>query len=136
MHSIKLLVRSLLVTLILLLSVQYSYADHLKGGWIKYIYMGESGGNVSYKISFYQYSDCSEPEKVDNAIYLSIYDGGTLKEYTVDFVSMTSLVTEKKSDFGPCFQNPPLICYLVAEYTTTIVVPKSAAGYILTVQRC
>src|SRR5678810_244566 len=134
MHSIKLLVRLLLVMLVFIVSVQYTYADHLKGGWIKYTYLGESSGNVSYKISFYQYSDCSEPEKVDNAIYLAIYDAGSLKEYTVDFVSMTNLVREQKSDFGPCFQNPPSICYLVAEYTTTLVIPKNTEGYILTVQ--
>src|SRR5215831_2105937 len=120
MHSIKLLVRSLLIVLVFIFSAQDTYADHLKGGWIKYSYMGESAGNVTYKISFYQYSDCSEPEKVDNAIYLAIYDAGTLKEYTVDFVGMTSLMKEQKSDFGPCFQNPPTICYLVAEYTTSI----------------
>jgi len=136
MRSIKLLVRSLLFALVFILSAQYTYADHLKGGWIKYTYLGESSGNVSYKVSFYQYSDCSEPEKVDNAIYLAIYDAGTLKEITVDFVGMTNLVKEQKSDFGPCFQNPPTICYLVAEYTTTIAIPKNSGGYILSVQRC
>src|SRR6478672_6211154 len=122
----KSLARSLvLFVLVFILSAQYSYADHLKGGWIKYAYLGESGGNLSYKVSFYQYSDCSEPEKVDNAIYLAIYDAGTLNELSTDFVSMTNLVTEQKKDFGPCFQNAPIICYLVAEYSTTISLPKN-----------
>jgi gliding motility-associated-like protein len=122
--------------LVFLLSAQHSYADHLKGGWIKYTYIGESGGSVQYKVSFYQYSDCSEPEKVDGSIFLAIYDAGTLNEYYVDNIGLTTLTKESKSDFGPCFQNPPTICYLVAEYTTVLSLPKNTGGYILAAQRC
>ena len=125
-----------LFVLVFLLSAQNTYADHLKGGWIKYVYLGESGGKAQYTISFYQYSDCSEPEKVDAGIYLAIYDAGTMNEFPVDFVTMTKLTTEKKDNFGPCFQNPPTVCYLVAEYTTNISLPLNSGGYILTVQRC
>lgn len=126
----------LLLVLVFFLSAINTYADHLKGGWIKYVYNGESNGNANYTISFYQYSDCSEPEKVDNGIYLGIYEAGSLKKITVDFVVKSGLTTEKRSDFGPCFQNPPTVCYLVAEYTTNISLPLNEAGYVLSVQRC
>ncbi|MEP6466103.1 MAG: T9SS type B sorting domain-containing protein [Parafilimonas sp.] len=128
---------TLLIVLAFFLSVQYAYADHLKGGWIKYTYIGQFGDQVKYHVSFYQYSDCSEPEKVDNAIYMAVHDAGSLQEIGQPyFISITSLTTETKSDFGPCFQNPPTICYLVAEYTTDISMPQNASGYLLTVQRC
>ncbi|MEO8711749.1 MAG: PKD domain-containing protein, partial [Parafilimonas sp.] len=125
-----------LFVLVFLLSAQYSYADHLKGGWMKYTYLGESNGSVQYKVSFYQYSDCGEPSKVDGVIYLAVYNAESLQEYTVDNVSLTTLTKESKSDFGPCFQNPPTICYLVAEYTTVLTLPKNTGGYILSAQRC
>jgi gliding motility-associated-like protein len=112
------------------------YADHLKGGWIKYTYIGESNGQAQYHVSFYQYSDCSEPEKVDNAIYLAIYDAGSSGLLTVDYVAKTNSPIESKSNFGPCFQNPPTVCYIVAEYTTDISVPENTNGYVLAVQRC
>ena len=46
------------------------------------------------------------------------------------------LTTETKSNFGPCFQNPPTVCYIVAEYTDYYSLPAKLAGYILAVQRC
>src|ERR1044072_39052 len=126
----------LLLLLFFLLSAKYTYADHLKGGWIKYTYKGESGGKINYEVSVYQYSDCGQPEKVDGSVHLAIYDAGSMSEIDVAFISQSNLTREQKSDFGPCFQNPPIICYLVAEYTTTISVPVNADGYILSVQRC
>ncbi|MBV9961897.1 MAG: gliding motility-associated C-terminal domain-containing protein [Parafilimonas sp.] len=138
MRVLKLLIcpRSFFV-LVLLLSAQHIYADHLKGGWMNYTYLGVVGSNVQYEVSFYQYSDCSEPEKVDGAIYLAVHDAGSSSQVgPVHVVDMTNLRQEIKSNFGPCFQNAPTICYLVAEYTTTITIPKNTSGYVLTVQRC
>jgi PKD repeat protein len=131
------LIGCLSLILIFFLSAQYAYADHLKGGWIKYTYLGTSGNEVHYNVSFYQYSDCSEPEKVDNAIFLAVYDAGTLKEIGTPYnIDISDLTKETKSDFGPCFQNPPTECYLVAEYAENISVPVNSGGYILAVQRC
>ncbi len=121
---------------ILLLCSNHVYADHLKGGWIKYTYTGESGNNAQYHITFYQYSDCSEPEKVDDDVYLSVHDVGTLQELIKRDIALTKVTSETKSDFGPCLNDPPKVCYLVAEYNTDISVPKNSSGYIITFQRC
>ncbi|MFT4153737.1 T9SS type B sorting domain-containing protein [Parafilimonas sp.] len=126
----------LLFVLVCLLSAQKSYADHLKGGWMKYTYTGKTGSTLNYKISFYQYSDCDQAEKVDAGIYLAVFAGNSTSSLMVKYVAETSLSKESKSDFGPCFQNPPDVCYLVAVYTTTIGVPENESGYVLTVQRC
>ncbi len=125
-----------LLTLICISFISTSYADHLKGGWIKYSYIGKANGLINYSVSFYQYSDCSEPEKVDPEIYMAVYDAGTLDEFTVKTIGLTNQHNEVKDNFGPCFQNPPTICYIIAEYTTDISVPENVGGYILTVQRC
>jgi gliding motility-associated-like protein len=66
-----------------------------------------------------------------------VHDAVTSAEIgSVYYINKTSLTVEEKSDFGPCFNNPPYVCYLVAEYTTNISVPKNQNGYTLTVQRC
>lgn len=125
-----------LLTLLCICFISSAYADHLKGGWIKYSYLSESNGSINYRVSFYQYSDCSEPEKVDPVIYLAIYDAGSNSIYQVKSVVLTDSSREIKSNFGPCFQNPPTICYIISEYTTQISVPINNNGYTLTVQRC
>jgi gliding motility-associated-like protein len=133
----KLILYPQLLILVFLLSAQHVYANHLKGGWIKYTYIGATGDNIQYRISFYQYSDCGQPDKVDPGIYLAVFDAVTSAEIgSPDYIPKTSLTVEKKSDFGPCFTNPPYVCYLVAEYTAVITVPKNQNGYTLTVQRC
>src|SRR6478609_5917944 len=87
----------LLTVLIILVSAQQAFADHLKGGWIKYTYLGTNGDNINYRVSFYQYSDCSEPEKVDNFIYLAVHDAGTSHEINTYNVERTNLTTEEKN---------------------------------------
>lgn len=127
----------ILVLLVLVLSAKPAMADHLKGGWIKYVYVSQSGNNAQYKITFYQYSDCSEPQKVDESIYLSIHDAGTgLEVGNAHNVPQSRLTTESKNDFGPCFQNQPNVCYLIAEYNLTVNLPLNDDGYVVTVQRC
>ena len=108
------------LTLACLFFISVCYADHLKGGWIKYSYIGKSGGSITYRVSFYQYSDCSEPEKVDPEIYMAVYDAGSMTEYTTKTITITSSHNEVKDNFGPCFQNPPTICYIIAEYSADI----------------
>src|SRR6478736_2059826 len=137
MMRTKFLLHVGLLTLVFILSARQAFADHLKGGWIKYTYIGKSGTNVQYKVSFYQYSDCSQPEKVDPGVFMGIFkaaDNSRLRD--PEYISRTNLTNEEKSDFGPCFQNAPHICYLVAEYTAIITVPENEDGYIFTVQRC
>ena len=124
------------LTLLCIFFISTAHADHLKGGWIKYSFVSKSGGFITYNISFYQYSDCSEPEKVDGTIFLGIIDAGSNTVYTTIPVTLSNQHNEVKDYFGPCFQNPPTICYIIAEYTTTIRVPENNDGYILTAQRC
>lgn len=125
------------LTLVFIVSAQQVFADHLKGGWMKYTYVGKSGSDVQYKVSFFHYSDCSQPEKVDPGFYFGIFNAATNASIRgAQYVTRTSLKTEEKSDFGPCFQNAPHVCYLVAEYTAIFTLPENTDGYVLTVQRC
>lgn len=125
-----------LLILLCIFSMSDLYADHLKGGWIKYSYVSSSGGSITYKVSLYQYSDCSEAEKVDPVMYLGIYDAVSAARYKIQPISLTDSSREIKDYFGPCFQNPPTICYIIAEYTANITVPANSSGYILSAQRC
>ncbi len=125
-----------LLTLLSIFLISTCYADHLKGGWIRYSYEGAANGSITYTVSLYQYSDCSEPEKVDPIMYLGIFDALNNAQISVLGIRLSDSSQEIKNNFGPCFQNPPTICYIVSEYTTQITVPANSSGYILTAQRC
>ncbi|MEP6597597.1 MAG: hypothetical protein ABJA71_16705, partial [Ginsengibacter sp.] len=68
---------------IVLLSISclVSFANHLKGGWIFYEYLGNgSAANTSkYKITVKQYIDCdiTNPGQLDQSVYLGIFDGAS-----------------------------------------------------------
>src|SRR6476659_6938879 len=97
----RLICTQFLFVLIFFLSALQLHAEHLKGGWIKYVFVERSGGYVTYTVSFYQYSDCSQPEKVDRAIYMAIYNASTFAPIqNPEIINLTKLDTESRDDFG------------------------------------
>lgn len=129
------------VVLILLISVisLASFADHLKGGWIYYEYLGngQSPNTSKYKITVKQYIECgiSNPGQLDTDVYLGIFDGASFQLLQTHTLPKTGTDNENKSDFN-CITNPPKVCYQVDQYVEVIDLPDNAGGYILSVQRC
>ena len=117
-------------------------ANHLKGGWIQYTYLGPGANpNTSkYEITVRQYLDCKSTQgQRDADVYLGIFDGGTNQLLTSPSITIPLSGTDmpNKTDFSPCLSKPnPIVCYIIDRYTTTIDLPDNAAGYILAVQRC
>lgn len=114
------------------------FADHLKGGWIYYEYLGNgSAPNTSkYKITVQQYMKCDAfGGQLDPEVSLGIFDGTSNQLIQTETVLLSGSEFERKNSFL-CIPNPPEVCYRVDLYITTLDLPDNAGGYILTVQRC
>lgn len=118
-------------------------ANHLKGGWIQYEYLGDgSAANTSkYRITVRQYLDSfSTAAQVDATINLGIYNpNGVL--FTRLVVPLTTSELPSKKYYDPCINpNPPnpRVNYRIDIYVVTIDLPNlsTAVGYTLAVQRC
>ncbi len=124
-------------TILVLFFVTSSYAAHLKGGWIKYTYVGPgmAAGTSQYNVTVYQYLDCnSSPMQVDASIFLCVFNSAGSQIQKLD-VTLTATEFVRKSTFL-CIVNPPVICYRIDSYNTIIEVPTGGLGYTLAVQRC
>lgn len=114
-------------------------ANHLKGGWIFYEYLGPgAAANTSqYRVTVNQYLNCnSTSQQIDQEIYLGIFDAGTNTLVQKLTVPLSKTDREEKSSFDPCISPKPYICYRVDKYITTVTVTNNTAGYVLAVQRC
>jgi hypothetical protein len=77
--------KGIMLLLVLFFSLQ-SFANHLKGGWIQYEYIGPgSSPNTSkYTITVKQYLDCSSTStQRDATVNLGIFDGQTDRKSVV-----------------------------------------------------
>ena len=69
-----------ILLLIVIFIAQKSSANHLKGGWIQYEYIGPgaSPNTSKYTITVKQYLDCSSTAtQRDASVHLGIFDGFT-----------------------------------------------------------
>lgn len=117
-----------------------AHADHLKGGWIKYEYLGASGAGYSrYSITVYQYISCaSTDEQIDQSIFLGIFDRGSntlISNLTVPLTNTVRLEKNIDSE-NPCINPKVPVCYLVESYNTTVSLKDNNDGYSLAMQRC
>lgn len=129
-----------LLLIVSLLIISYAtFARHLKGGWIYYEYLGQgSSPNTSkYRITVNQYLSCnSTPQQIDQQIFLGIFDGATNQLTRELTVQHTLSEFENITEFDPCIDNPPDVCYRIDKYIVTVDLPDNNAGYTLSVQRC
>ncbi|NCT94027.1 MAG: PKD domain-containing protein, partial [Chitinophagaceae bacterium] len=117
-------------------------AAHLKGGWIKYEYLGDgSNPNTSkYRVTIRQYLDSmSNAGQIDAFVALSVFDGLSNQIVQTFNINSTSFSLPSKKYYDPCITpNPPnpRVNYRIDEYVGTIDLPNNINGYTLSVQRC
>lgn len=118
----------------------HAYADHLKGGWIKYEYLGAAGANSSrYTITVYQYIDCgSSGGQIDQQVFVGIFDktANTLVSTLTVPLANTVRLEKNLNAENPCINPKVPVCYLVESYTATITLADNNAGYTIAMQRC
>ncbi|GGH78840.1 gliding motility-associated-like protein [Filimonas zeae] len=131
--------KKLFIFLLLLSAASPLLADHLKGGWISYEYLGPTtdGNGSRYSVTISQYLSCaSQSRQIDEEVFLGIFDGGTGQLISQRTVTHTEMVWSDKKFFSPCISSAPSVCYRIDKYTTVLDLANNASGYVLAVQRC
>lgn len=103
-----------------------------------YKYLGEVAGGHQYEITLKLYRDCnSTGAQLDASAAIAIYSIGNPN---VPYLTLS--VVKNRTDRlslskpSPCIDNPPIVCYEVGYYITTVVLPGTPLGYNVTYQRC
>jgi len=77
---------------------------------------------------------CSSVRQFDNPAILSVFGKATNQRVLNTNVSIARTETISLNNTNQCISNPPVVCYKVAYYETTISLPASAGGYIISYQ--
>ncbi|MCX6264345.1 MAG: PKD domain-containing protein [Bacteroidetes bacterium] len=131
--------RNWFLLLVCLCMVSPSMANHLKGGWIQYKYIGPgAAANTSrYEITVRQYLDCgSNAGQRDASVFLGVFNSKTGAQVDNVTILLSGTDNPNKTTFSPCIASPPKVCYLIDYYIKQIDLPNNPDGYTLTVQRC
>ena len=133
----------LIVSILSLLSFQEILANHTKGGWMYYEYLGHGiidPAKLRYKIGLNLYIDCSSI-LIEPTWNFSFFNGAAPYTFIQDIAvnaapdysinGCTSTVT-----CYPCLDVVPVRCYKIINYETVVELAPSAEGYIISKQRC
>jgi len=119
-----------------------SFANHTKGGWIYYKYLGPGNleNTARYEIVLKIYTEC-----VLNAnqwcpeVSISIFDATNNTLYqTLDIQNTAVIDIQNCTDRSchECISSIPDICYKIATFDFIKDLPINAGGYVLSYQRC
>jgi len=116
-------------------------ARHVAGGELFYEYLGPAGGNSSnYRITLRLFRECNSPGPLleNEPVTVGIYSNATNSNVTnlnLTLVSNVSSISLNTSSI-PCLVGNVNVCYQVALYSNTIVLPDNASGYTLSRNGC
>jgi len=131
----------LLITLSIL-CIQDIYANHTKGGWMYYEYLGPGINDPSklmYRIGLNLYIDCGST-LIEPTWNFSFFNG----KAPFNFIQDISVNAAPYYDINgctlpscyPCINNIPSRCYRIINYETIVELAQSPDGYIVSKQRC
>lgn len=128
---------SLLVFCVLGLS---AFADHLKGGFFTYEYLGVGNAPNSsrYHVQLTVYMTCfPSAGQITNPIPFSFFDAGTNQLVQDVQVSISQQYRLQKSGTDACVIGDQSVCYYIVIYDLpSIELPNNANGYTVAYQRC
>ena len=119
-----------------------SNANHTKGGWLYYQYLGpgNSANTLKYRITLKLYTACILNSGQFNAtINFSVFDGGNnslVYNWPVSFNDILDIQNCTTTVCHPCINQIPSICYKIITYETTQDLPITANGFTISYQRC
>jgi gliding motility-associated-like protein len=131
--------------LLLLLSVvclQDIYANHTKGGWMYYQYLGQGINDptkLRYRIGLNFFVECNTPVG-EQPWFFSFFDGAAPYNFLQDipvsptpFIQIAGCTT---TNCYPCLSNIPTRCYQISNYEIIVELDPNPNGYIVSKQRC
>ncbi len=134
--------RNLLSTFFFMGLVFSSFANHTKGGWIyyKYIGPGAAANTARYQITLKIYTECIlNTNQWCPDVNVSIFNGGSNTLFqTVNVVNsaVADIQNCTRQECHPCISDIPNICYKITTFEFTQDLPVTPAGYIISYQRC
>ena len=131
-----------LVLLVLFLGAKEVCANHTKGGWMYYEYLGPGINDPSklrYKIGINFYVECNTTVPEDSWTF-SIFKGSSpftlLQEISVSQTGSSTIQNCVLQSCHPCIDNVRSICYWIKNFETIVELAPAADGYIISKQRC
>ena len=135
--------KKLLLVFILSFSCFVSFANHTKGGWMYYEYLGpgiNDPSKIRYKIVLKLYMICNATsEQLDTKINFSYFDAGSnslIENESVGLAENPKVSNCAQAQCNPCILNVPSICYMIATYETIRELAPLPDGYTIAYQRC
>ena len=114
-----------------------SFANHITGGEMYYVYTGQSGGMYNYTVTLKLYRDCfSSGAQLDPSAAISIFDKASGATVWFGNVPRAQIIVLNLGSPGPCITNPPPVCYEVGYYVFAVSLPGTPSGYTIAYQRC
>ena len=124
------------------LSCKEILANHTKGGWMYYEYLGpgSTAGTLSYRITLKVYTACTlSGGQFNPDINFTIFNAGNnqqLYNIPVTYTDQPNIQNCNLQECYPCISPVPTICYKIITYQTTQDLPISSSGYTISYQRC
>ncbi len=134
--------KKFLIFSFLILMFSDVFANHTKGGWMYYEYLGPgTAPNTSkYRITLKLYTECElNPGQTDATVPFTFFNGSNnsqIYNITVPVISDINTNNCTSAECHPCINNVPFICYKIRTYQTVIDLPNTAEGFIVAYQRC
>ena len=119
-----------------------AFANHTKGGWMYYEYLGagNTANTIKYRITLKLYTACTlTGGQFNPTINFSFFDGATnqnLFNIPVTYSEDINIQNCNTQLCHPCIFPIPTICYKIITYQFIQDLPRTADGYTVAYQRC
>ncbi len=132
--------KKFILALLFFLSLSDVFANHLKGGWMYYEYLGPGivdPAKLRYRLVLKQYMVCNaNPDQVGTVINFTIFNAAN-NSFVENAPAPKSLEENiQNHPNNPCILNEPVICYKVVTFETIRELTPLPAGYTISFQRC
>jgi gliding motility-associated-like protein len=131
-----------ILLILLFFSCKEIFANHTKGGWMYYEYLGPGTNDPSklrYKIGLNLYIECNSV-LIEPTWNFSFFNGSApynfLQNIAVTASPDFSITGCRTNNCYPCIVNIPERCYKIINYETIVELAPSVNGYIISKQRC
>jgi len=131
-----------LLIVLSIICVQDIYANHTKGGWMYYEYLGPGildPTRLRYKIGLNLYIDCGST-LIEPTWNFSFFNGRApynfIQDVAVNAAPAYIIDGCALPNCYPCVNNIPTRCYKIINYETIVELVSSPDGYIISKQRC
>ncbi len=130
--------KKIALILCLMMCAAVVFARHGKGGYLvyKYISTNITTNTSQYEITVVHYVNCSESDYELGNVYIGVFNAADNNLVTTINIIRNNQRTIQKSQFDGCINPIPEVCFFLAFYTTTVDLPNTNAGYILSEQEC